>query len=107
MIRFKLKWGLILPVILLPLLFLSCASAGRAKLRLNDLKYPVSMSPYLFGPSGNLLKRGSGLRVVSHFQYEKTQWAILYGFLPVQGDSAWSREMNRQIQSNSGEGMVD
>lgn len=82
-------------------------SGGRANLRLSELRYPVSLSGFLFGERGEILGKGSKLRVVRIFKYEKSYWNIGYSFLGFSDESAFDHYINKEIEIAGGDGVIN
>ncbi|MDH5414628.1 MAG: hypothetical protein OEW87_10865, partial [Flavobacteriaceae bacterium] len=59
----------------------SCASVGaRGHLNFKGLKYPVSLSPALYGKGDKVLIKNKDLKVVKKFKHKKRFWGLAYSW---------------------------
>jgi hypothetical protein len=84
---------------------IGCAG-GRGDVRFDSLRYPVSMSGYVYGPKNRALSPRS-LEVVSEFEHEGRLWGVLFSWLPVSGDLDLSDEINNDVEAAGGEGVIN
>lgn len=85
----------------------SSCSGSRAYLKFENLKYPASMSKYLYDKDGSIVSPGNGLKISGHFEREETQWSILWTFVPL-NSTAWVDEMiNEEIRKVNGSGAIN
>lgn len=94
--------------IFLLLTIFGCAGAN-GNIRLGNLKYPASMSAYLYGPNKEIVVKGKELKVVSNFLYEKSIWGIMYTAIPLTGDldDVLTNEMNEAVINADGDGIIN
>jgi hypothetical protein len=93
-------------LLLLVALNLSCAGS-HSSIIATDASYPVSMSPVVYGPSGNLLNREQ-LEEVGVFAYEYRSVHALYMLLPLSRTRHdLSRRIDEQVAEAGGEAVVD
>lgn len=85
-----------------------CGMAGsRGSMSLDNLAYPVSMSPFLYGPRGESVEKGKDLAVVGKFEYVKYHWGILYSAVALSGTGDIGEAINAEIARLHGDGMVN
>jgi hypothetical protein len=80
-----------------------CAGA-ECNITADRAKYPMSFSRGLPNDTGRTLTVGDGLKVVGSLDIEKTKLGFLYGL--TKGSLDISDELNRQVQTKGGEGVV-
>lgn len=82
---------------------LGCAGA-RYDVTAATAKYPLSFSPALPDESGAILRLGEGLDATGFLNIDTTTYGFFYG---ATGDTVdISEEVNRQVKSQGGEGVV-
>ena len=86
--------------------FINCASA-KSDLKFSTVKYPVSLSPYLYGPNWEKLQAGKQLTSVSKFFYKQSYYSILYGWLPLSSEKKFNEYINQKIKEKNAKGMVN
>ncbi len=74
---------------------------------MDQLSYPVSLSPFLYGPRGELVAKAHGLVVVKQFEYKKTYWAIGYSLLSLSKVNDVASIINNEIDHATGDGMIN
>jgi len=84
----------------------SCIAGSRGHIGLDDLKYPASMSAYLYGPDREILTKDKVQKVIKKFYYEKNSWNILYTIISLSNNSDVVKEINREIMESGGDGIV-
>jgi hypothetical protein len=65
------------------------------------------MSPFLYGPSGELVAKDHGLVVIRQFEYRKTHWAIGYSLLSISRVNDVASIINNEIALSKGDGMIN
>lgn len=83
-----------------------CAGA-KGNMTFDDLKYPASMSAFIYGNNNETLVKGDNLDVVGDFKYEKKFWGILYSMVPLSSDKDIVEAINRKIDEAGGEGLIN
>ncbi len=77
----------------------------------NNLKYPVSMSPFLYGQNNEILAKNKDLTVLDSFRYKTTKWVILYGAIPFSSYKVTDKDIvdaiNKKIEEVGGEGIIE
>ena len=84
----------------------SCAGARR-NIKFDELKYPASTSPCLYGANNEVLTKDRELEVVGSFLYEKSLCNIFYSLIPVSGGVDAAENMNSEIEKRKADGMVN
>ena len=84
----------------------SCGISG-CRINFDDLKYPASMSGYLYGPTGESIGHGTGLTPIQDFEHTANLCSIFYVFVPLTRSSEIIEQMNKKIESAGGDGMTD
>ena len=95
---------------ILLLLLNGCISLSHGRLTFNELAYPSSMSPYLYGPNAELVSKDRGLTVIKTFSSGKECWNEFYSLITLGGCKATESialEINEAIRSAGGDGMAD
>jgi len=94
--------------ILLAFSMTGCFVAGsRGNVRFNELKYPASMSAYLYGPNNELLAKDRELQVVEQFSYKVNFWGTLYSLVSLTGVKDVSKEINNKIEYSGADGIIN
>ncbi len=93
-------------ILILTALLSSCAGS-KAVIKLEDLKYPASMSAYIYNSQGKILSVGSGLNKIGNWKFKKKFWSIGYSYLDLSGDSEVAESMNAAIREANGTGIVN
>jgi hypothetical protein len=76
-------------------------------MRFDELKYPASMSAYLYGPNNELLAKDSELQEISHFSYKMRFWGTFYSLVPLTGAKDVGQEVNNKIEASGGDGIIN
>ena len=86
-----------------------CFGAGGSKGRItfDELKYPASMSAYLYSPNNELLAKDRELRVIDRFSYKMNFWGTLYSFVQLTGAKDVGQEVNKIIEASGGDGIIN
>ncbi len=94
---------------LLILIILSgCGYTGsRGLMRFDSLRYPASMSSYLYGPHDELLARGSELQVINRFNEDYDYWGTAYSLGQLTYPRDVGEDINRAIEASGGDGIVN
>jgi hypothetical protein len=86
----------------------SCSTIGVAgTLELDDLIYPVSISPHLYNEKGKIVSEGNGLTKIHHWKYQKKFWGIAWSLIELTSDKDIAESMNQTIALHKGTGMVN
>lgn len=97
-------------VILLGLMLFGLAcTGGRKDLNLRHLRYPVSMSPAVYGPDGEVLGKGllSGLKVVHKLKIRKRFYSFFWSQLRITREKPLANAINDTIRREGGEGIIN
>lgn len=92
------------------LLLDGCISSSKGRLTFNELAYPGSMSPYLYGPNSELVAKDRGLKVIKAFSSGKECWNEFYSLITLgscKTTESIALEINEAIRSAGGDGMVN
>jgi hypothetical protein len=76
-------------------------------MKFDELRYPASMSSYLYGPNNELLAKDRELRVINRFSGEYDYWGTFYSLMPLTGTKDIGEEINKAIEEAGGEGIVN
>ena len=87
-------------------LLVQCAG-GRANLKFDDLKYPCSSSPFLYGPNDEILAKGKDLDVAAKFAYQKKFWGIGWSLIKLSKENELVSKMNADMESYKADGMIN
>ncbi len=95
-------------MVLTAIAFLSAGCSGaRGTIKLDDLKYPASMSPYLYGPDFQVVAAGKELEVIGKYENSKTYVGFLWTLLSIGNDSSFIETLNEEIKKQNGDGIVN
>lgn len=84
----------------------SCAG-NRQSLRFKELKHPASMTAYLKMPDGQFAAKDQNLQTVKQFKYEAAMYSLLYSYWPLSDEEKISRAMNKAIEKEQADGMIN
>lgn len=96
---------LIISLFCLP--FVTGCAGTRNAMTLENLEYPVSMSPVLYGPNNEVLVKGKELSTLGSFSYDKTFWGTGWSFIALSDDSDVASEINGKIKEKGGDGLIN
>jgi hypothetical protein len=94
-------------ILLYSLLLLSGCSSSKGALSFNTLKYPTSMSAFLYDKNHNLVMKGRELDSINSFKYKKTFWNVAYGLIPLSDDQSISDALNEIVEKYKGDGIIN
>jgi hypothetical protein len=93
------------------LIILGCYPIGagfsRGKIQFDDLQYPASMSPYLYGPREEILAESKDLVVIKKFRFEKNSWNLMYGLISLANNNDIAERINHEISLSGGDGILN
>ncbi len=92
-------------VLVVSALFLAGCAGAHTTITADRLKYPVSLSPALPDEKGKPLHLDKELRPVGDFGFSRTAVGYLYSLTDATIDI--SDELNREVESRNGKGIVD
>ena len=87
-----------------------CVSFSKGRLTFNELAYPGSMSPCLYGPNAEVLAKDHGLKFIKTFSNTKDCWNLFYSLLSLgecKATESVALEINKEIRSSGGDGIVN
>lgn len=84
-----------------------CFGGSRGLMRFDELKFPASMSPYLYGPNEELLSKSRGLNVIKQFHHEYYYWGGFYSMAPWIYKNDFSELINNEIIAFGGDGIIN
>ncbi len=84
-----------------------CYGGARGIVRFNELDYPASMSPYLYGPNNEILVKDRDLSVIKPFRLEVIYTAIFYSLVSLAPDKDVGEQINASVDSCGGDGVVN
>ena len=93
-------------LIVLLVAFLAGCAGGRGTVRFDSVKYPVSMSGYVYGPKQQALSPKS-LKVVGEFSHSMRMWGVLFSLVPITGSVDVSDAINDAIAEHRGDGVIN
>ena len=103
--KYKIKYSLITIAIFI-ISTINCAGS-RGSIKFSELKYPASMSGYLYNNKKETLVKGDKLKVVQNFSYQKTFWSILYSYKSLSDEEEIVMALNEAIKDNNGYGVIN
>jgi hypothetical protein len=89
------------------ILIISGCGVSGCRINFDELKYPASMSGYLYGPTGESIGHGTGLTPIQDFRHIAYLCSIFYSIVPLTRSSDIIELMNKRIESTGGDGMTD
>ena len=101
--RISISFVILILVMLLPA---QCAGGGGV-VRLQNAEYPVSMSPYIWGPGEESLSIGNGLERARRLYIHDSFWGIMWTKVSLSDDSGITAEMNEKVKEAGGVGVVN
>jgi hypothetical protein len=84
-----------------------CYGGSRGIVRFNELDYPASMSPFLYGPNNEILAKDRELMVIKHFRLEVYYMAIFYSLVSPLHIRDVGKLINTEVENCGGDGVVD
>ena len=93
-------------IFFITVLLAGCAGA-RGHLKFEKLKYPVSMSAFIYGEEKNVLQQDKDLKILGPFHYEKTFWGMTYSFVKLSDSADIDESINKAIQEKNGDAMIN
>jgi hypothetical protein len=84
----------------------SCTSS-RGVITFGELKYPASMSAFLYDNDKNIVMKGKELETVDTFKIKQTYWSIFYGLIPLTKKDMICNSLNSIVEKNRGDGIIN
>jgi len=100
------RLSLLLVILSISYFFPGCSST-RASLKFESLKYPASMSAFLYDQNDQVAMKGEQLISLFSFKLKKTFWAIGYGLIPLSSEGAISDSLNSLVEKHKGDGIIN
>jgi len=93
-----------------PLLFsclalISCAGS-RGEIKMNQSRYPVSLSPVIID-NGRMYVESENVHYVTKINLESRKWSIFYTLIPLNNLDSVPQEMDRIIKQYKGNGIMN
>jgi hypothetical protein len=82
-------------------------AGSRGQINFDNLKYPASMSAYLYGPDNGILTKDKELKVTKKLHLRKNSWNIFYTIIEISNNGDVVEEMNKEIAGSGGDGIVN
>jgi len=73
----------------------------------DGLKYPASMSAFLYDENYNTVMKGRDLETLHSFKYKTTYWSLGYGLIPLNPDDRISDTLNQMVDQFGGDGIIN
>ena len=89
------------------MLCFSCTTGSKGTIKLTDVDAPMSMSPYLYGSSGENVSIGNGLEYLGGFFFVKNFYGILAGLAPLSDDKEINENIQSRVKELNGDGVVN
>lgn len=95
--------------IILVLIVTLAAGCSRTKgiVQFQNLKYPVSTSPFLLDQNYDIVMKGRELEVIHTFEFKKTFWSVFYGRISLTGEEKISLTINEIVDQCNGDGVIN
>jgi len=84
-----------------------CGAGAWARLDFDGVKYPLSMSAYLYDSDYKVAAKDKELEVLAPFEYSKRFWGLFYSIIPLSNDKEIVAAINREIDRVGGEGIIN
>lgn len=84
-----------------------CGAGAWARLDFDDVKYPLSMSAYLYDSDYKVVAKDKELEVVAPFEYSKRFWGLFYSIIPLSNDKEIVAAINREVDKVGGDGIIN
>lgn len=94
-----------IPLLIATLVASGCAG-GRANLRFEDTRYPISLSPTVIGSDGGVLLPAER-EVVGKLEIETKVYGVLWSAVPLTPNKDLSNKVNEAISSAGGQAVVN
>jgi hypothetical protein len=94
-------------VLLISLIFIAGCSSSKGVIDFTPLKYPTSMSAFLFDQNQNLVMKGKELDTLFKFNYKKTFWTLAYGSIQLTKDDGITDYLNSIVDKYKGDGIIN
>ena len=88
-------------------LLAGCGAGARGKLKFDGVRYPLSMSAYLYDSDYNIVTRAKELDIVGQFEYQKRFWGLFYSIIPLSNDEDVATSINSRISETGGDGIIN
>ena len=82
-------------------------SSYKGMLKFDNLKYPASMSAFLYDKNNKVVMRGKELDSISSFKYKKTYWSLAYGLIKLTNEKSLNDSLNAIIKRTNGDGIIN
>jgi hypothetical protein len=86
--------------------FLGGCAGGRGALAFDRLQFPVSSSPFIYGPDDRAYNPGE-LQPVGKMVWVERIWGLWWSWIPLSGTVDVSAPINAQIQRAGGDGIIN
>jgi hypothetical protein len=86
--------------------FLGGCAGARGALAFDQLKYPVSSSPFIYGPDDRPLNPGE-VQHVGKMVWVERVWGLWWSWIPLSGTIDVSAPINAQIARAGGDGIIN
>lgn len=86
---------------------LAACIGNRQTVKLNELKYAVSMTPTIYGNDGAIRADGVGLEVIGDIEVAHNYWSLVYSFVPLGDSTEQVRNFNNLVAKRGGHGVIN
>lgn len=94
--------------LLIALVFTMVACAGgKATVKFDKLKYPVSMSAFAFDKDGKVLVKNKHLETLGTFELKQRSWTTFYSLISLSDLSEMPDGINTEIEKAKGQGAIN
>ncbi|MDH3975668.1 MAG: hypothetical protein OEV42_15425 [Deltaproteobacteria bacterium] len=84
-----------------------CGAGAWARLDFDGVKYPLSMSAFLYDRDYKVVVKGKELDVVAQFRCNKRFWGLFYSLIPLSNDKEIVAAINREVDKAGGDGIIN
>jgi len=107
LIQIILKRFVISAILGYSILQISGCSSSKGALSFSALKYPTSMSAFLYDQNHNVVMKGKELEFLHSFDFKKTYWNLAYGSIPLTKGESISDTLNAIVEKYKGDGIIN
>jgi hypothetical protein len=94
-------------ILLFSLIQMQGCSSSKGVIKFTSLKYPASMSAFLYDQNRHIVMKGMELDSLTSFKYTKTFWHLAYGLIPLTKGESISNDLNAIVEKYKGDGIIN
>jgi len=106
-IKFHILKTFALTIVLAILILINGCSSSQGIIKFSTLKYPTSMSAFLYDQNQNLVMKGKELETLHTFEFKKSYRSLAYGLIPLTQKESLSDSLNAIVGRYNGDGIIN